>query len=67
MSSTTSTQSRARQNFHHESESALNAQINMELHASYVYMAMSSFFDRDNIALPGLNKFFAQMSIEVYL
>ena len=29
-----------RQNYHSESEALINKQINMELYASYVYMAM---------------------------
>jgi ferritin heavy chain len=57
-------QARARQNFHEESEAAINRQINIELHASYVYLAMSSFYDRDTVALPGLSKFFSAMSKE---
>ena len=32
-----------RQNYHEESEAAVNKQINMELNASYVYMSMVSF------------------------
>merc|ERR1712039_486911 len=43
--------SRVRQNFHEESEASINKQINMEMHASYVYLAMSSFFNREDQAL----------------
>ena len=32
-----------RQNFHLNSEAAINKQINMELYASYVYQAMASY------------------------
>jgi hypothetical protein len=32
-----------RQNFHAESEAAINKQINMELYASYVYQSMVNF------------------------
>lgn len=32
-----------RQNYHEESEAAINKQINMELYASYVYMSMVSY------------------------
>jgi len=53
-----------RQNFHEESEAGINRQINMELHASYVYQAMSYHFDRDDIALPGFAKFFKESSDE---
>lgn len=31
-----------RQNFHTDSENAINKQINMELYASYVYLSMVS-------------------------
>ena len=34
--------SRVRQNFHEESEALINKQINTEMHASYVYLAMVS-------------------------
>ena len=35
--------SKIRTNFHSSSEALINKQINMELHASYVYMSMVSF------------------------
>jgi len=53
-----------RQNFHEESERAINNQINMELTASYVYQSMAFYFDRDDVALPGFSKFFAHNSEE---
>ena len=37
--------SRVRLNFHEESEAKINKQINMELYASYTYMAMVIHFD----------------------
>jgi ferritin len=64
-SSSTHKESRARQNFHPEAEAAISAQITVELNASYVYLAMSSFFERDNVALPGLHKFYQKMSHDV--
>ena len=33
-----------RQNFHENNEAAINKQINMEMYASYVYLAMVSTF-----------------------
>ena len=36
--------SKIRTNFHATSEAMINKQINMELYASYVYMAMVSIF-----------------------
>ena len=38
----TTKMSRVRQNFHEDSEAMINRQINMEMHASYVYLAMVS-------------------------
>lgn len=56
--------SKIRQNFHQESEAALNRQINIELTASYVYQSMAFYFDRDDIALHGFHKFFKKSSEE---
>lgn len=53
-----------RQNFHSETEAGINKQINMELYASYVYQSMATYFDRDDIALPGFSKLFAHNSDE---
>ncbi|GAB6031323.1 fts3-like protein [Chamberlinius hualienensis] len=53
-----------RQNFHRDCEAGINKQINMELHASYVYLAMAYHFDRDDVALPGLHKYFKEQSCE---
>lgn len=57
-------ESQIRQNFHVESEAGLNKQINLELHASYTYMAMATYFDRDDVALRGFAKFFKKSSEE---
>jgi ferritin heavy chain len=56
--------SQIRQNFHENSEAGINKQINMEMYASYVYMSMASYFDRDDVALPGFAKFFKHQSHE---
>ena len=53
-----------RQNFHQETEAAINKQINLELHASYVYLSMAAYFDRDDVALPGFHKYFRKASDE---
>jgi len=50
--------SKIRTNYHATSEALINKQINMELHASYVYMSMAAYFDRDDVALPGFAKRF---------
>ncbi|KAG1649860.1 Soma ferritin [Nymphon striatum] len=56
--------SRPRQNFHQECEAAINRQINMELYASYVYLAMAYYFDRDDVGLKGFFKYFKKASDE---
>ncbi|KAH9613652.1 hypothetical protein KSS87_020418 [Heliosperma pusillum] len=54
----------ARQNFVDECESAINHQINVEYSASYVYHSLFAYFDRDNVALKGMAKFFKESSVE---
>ncbi|KAM1051398.1 hypothetical protein ACFX2G_033624 [Malus domestica] len=54
----------ARQRYAKESEAAINEQINVEYNVSYVYHALFAYFDRDNIALKGLAKFFKDSSEE---
>jgi ferritin heavy chain len=54
----------ARQNFHDECEANINKQINMELYASYVYLSMAYYFDREDVAFPGLHKYFKKASDE---
>uniref|UniRef100_A0A1D1Y526 Ferritin n=1 Tax=Anthurium amnicola TaxID=1678845 RepID=A0A1D1Y526_9ARAE len=57
-------QSLARQKYVDESEVAINDQINVEYNVSYAYHAMFAYFDRDNVALKGLAKFFKESSEE---
>ncbi|XP_075637585.1 ferritin-3, chloroplastic-like [Castanea sativa] len=54
----------ARQRYSDKCETAINEQINVEYNVSYVYHAMFAYFDRDNIALKGLAKFFRESSEE---
>jgi len=56
--------SAVRQNFHMDCEAAINRQINLELYASYVYLSMSYYFDRDDVALHNFAKFFKKQSHE---
>merc|ERR1711890_2839 len=63
-SSVNMAQSKIRQNYHEECEALVNKQINMELYASYVYLAMSAYFTREDQALPGFAEFFKQSSDE---
>merc|ERR1712114_15152 len=56
--------SKVKQNFHSDNEALINKQINMELYASYVYLSMSAYFARDDIALMGFSKRFKEASTE---
>merc|ERR1711917_94159 len=56
--------SKIRQNYHEECEALINKRINMEFYASYVYLSMSSFFNRDDQALHGFASFFKKSSDE---
>merc|ERR1719411_2075712 len=56
--------SRVKQNFHSDNEALINKQINMELYASYVYLSMSAYFARDDVALMGFAKRFRDASAE---
>merc|ERR1712165_341601 len=56
--------SKVKQNFHSDSEALINKQINMELYASYVYLSMSAYFARDDVALHGFSKRFRAASHE---
>ncbi|KAM9854115.1 ferritin, heavy polypeptide 1b [Aulostomus maculatus] len=56
--------SQIRQNFHRDCEAAINRQINLELYASYVYLSMAYYFERDDKSLPHFAKFFGTQSKE---
>jgi ferritin heavy chain len=51
-------------NYHEDNEGLINRQINLELYASYVYTAMSHYFDRYDVALKGHHEYFAKMAKE---
>ena len=53
-----------RQNYSQSSEDGVNAQINAELTASYVYRSMAAYFARDDVALPGFHSFFDKAAKE---
>uniref|UniRef100_UPI00398E3D4B ferritin heavy chain B-like n=1 Tax=Pristiophorus japonicus TaxID=55135 RepID=UPI00398E3D4B len=57
-------QSQGRQNYPAGCEAAINVQINRELAASYVYLSMAYYFDRDDIALRNFAKFYMEQSDE---
>ncbi|EIE19589.1 ferritin [Coccomyxa subellipsoidea C-169] len=54
----------ARLNYHQDSEIGVNEQINHEYSMSYQYHAMSNYFNRDNVGLPGFAAFFRASSLE---
>ncbi|TPP58924.1 Ferritin heavy chain B [Fasciola gigantica] len=54
----------SRQNFAEECEAAINRQINVELEASYAYLAFATYFGQDTVALPHAEKFFLKQSHE---
>ncbi|XP_063718285.1 soma ferritin-like [Symsagittifera roscoffensis] len=51
-----------RQNFHEECEGGINRQINMELYASYTYLSMAYYFERDDQKMPNVAKFLKKQS-----
>ncbi|XP_025829457.1 soma ferritin [Agrilus planipennis] len=53
-----------RQNFSKECEDGINEQINLELFASYTYMAMASYYQRSDVALLGFYNYFKHSSDE---
>ena len=53
-----------RQNYHQDSEVAVDSQINLALYASYVFLSMSYYFDRDDVALKNFARFFLHQSPE---
>uniref|UniRef100_A0A8C3HDI0 Ferritin n=1 Tax=Chrysemys picta bellii TaxID=8478 RepID=A0A8C3HDI0_CHRPI len=57
-------ESQVRQNFHAECEAAVNRLVNLELYASYVYLSLSYYFDRDDVALKHMAQFLKEQSHE---
>ncbi|XP_035872780.1 ferritin heavy chain-like [Phyllostomus discolor] len=50
------------QSCHPECESAINNQVNLELHASYLYVSMACYLDHGDVALKHFSLFFLQQS-----
>ncbi|KAG7506687.1 ferritin, middle subunit-like [Solea senegalensis] len=57
-------QSVVKQNLHSESEADINKLINLKLNASYTYLALGMYFDRDDVALPKFSSFFLERSVK---
>ena len=56
--------SQIRQNYSTEVEAAVNRLVNMKLRASYTYLSLGFYFDRDNVALEGVGHFFHELAKE---
>ncbi|ELW54043.1 Ferritin heavy chain [Tupaia chinensis] len=54
--------SQVHQNYHQDSEAAINCQINLELYDSSVYLSMSFYFDQNDVALKNFAKYFLHQS-----
>ncbi|KAI1896299.1 hypothetical protein AGOR_G00093360 [Albula goreensis] len=57
-------QSTVKQNLHPESEVEVNKLINIKLTASYTYLSLGMFFDRDDVALPSFSRYFLERSVK---
>ncbi|XP_059380345.1 ferritin, lower subunit-like [Carassius carassius] len=53
-----------KQNLHPNNEANVNKLINLKLMASYVYLSLGMYFDRDDVALPNFSKFFLKRSLK---
>ncbi|KAL4694313.1 hypothetical protein H8959_013578, partial [Pygathrix nigripes] len=61
---TTSSTWQVRHNYHQDSEAAINRQISLELYASCIYLSMSYYSDRHDVALKNFAKYFLHQSHE---
>ncbi|KAJ1351656.1 Ferritin heavy chain A [Parelaphostrongylus tenuis] len=57
-------ESQVRMNYAKEVEAAVNKQVNIELYASYVYLSMAMYFDREDVALAHISKWLRKQSDE---
>lgn len=57
-------QSVVKQNLHSETEADINKLINLKLNASYTYLSLGMYFDRDDVALPKFSSFFLERSVK---
>ncbi|XP_064146982.1 ferritin heavy chain-like [Loxodonta africana] len=60
----TASPSQVRQNYRQDSEAAINGQINLERYTSYVYLSVSYYFDRNDVALKNFARYFLHQSHE---
>ncbi|KAJ3608006.1 hypothetical protein NHX12_025057 [Muraenolepis orangiensis] len=55
-------QSAVKQNYHLDTEADVNKLVNIKLTASYTYLALGMYFDRDDVALPKFSSYFLERS-----
>ncbi|XP_036190129.1 ferritin light chain-like [Myotis myotis] len=54
--------SQIHQNYSTEVEAAVNRLANLHLQASYTYLSLGYYFDRDDVALEGVGHFFLELA-----
>ncbi|KAK7805990.1 hypothetical protein U0070_011745 [Myodes glareolus] len=52
------------ENYSTEVEAAVNHLVNLHLRASYTYLSLGYYFDRDDVALEGVGHFFRELAEE---
>ncbi|KAL4617844.1 ferritin, heavy subunit-like [Arapaima gigas] len=57
-------QSAVKHNLHPDSEAEINKLINIKLTASYTFLSLGMYFDRDDVALPNFSRFFLDRSVK---
>ncbi|KAM3859789.1 ferritin, lower subunit [Diretmus argenteus] len=57
-------QSIVKHNLHSESEADINKLINLKMTASYTFLALGMYFDRDDVALTKFSSFFLEQSVK---
>ncbi|XP_036624680.1 ferritin light chain-like [Trichosurus vulpecula] len=57
-----SSSSQIRRNFSSEAEAAINRLANLYLQASYSYLSLGFYFDRDDVALPRVSRLFSELA-----
>ena len=55
--------SQVHQNNHLSCEVAININVTLELHASYVYVSMAFYFDRDDVDLESFSRYFLRQCL----
>ncbi|KAM8927754.1 ferritin heavy chain B-like [Pelodytes ibericus] len=56
--------SQVRQHYSHDCEAAINRLVNLKMYASYTYLSMSIYFDRDDVAFEHVAEFFKKQGHE---